>query len=303
MSTVVPLIRGSTGLNTKDDPVRIAYSPQSGISDLAVAVNVSISPSGRIDRRKGKTSRISLDSLSLFCNGGECVFVHDSGLYLLETNFSYRLLKALSFNNRVAYVQVGNRIYFTNTYDLGYVENGIAYDWEKTTNYVGPTTQKIYTGPFPGNHLAYHGGRIYISTANILWWSEYSSHSWFDMARNFIPFNTHIRMIKPVRSGVFVSTSRAIYFLHGLVPSDFVQAKIVNYPALEWSDAIDYVDGIDIHESGISGPCALWVTPEGAMLGGPDGNVINLNKQKVVYPEGTRGTSLLMGLNFIHTVE
>jgi hypothetical protein len=303
MSKTVPLLRGSTGINTVNDPVRIEYSSKSGISDLAVGVNVTISPSNRISRRKGKTLKVPLGSHSLFCDGGECVFVYSSGLYLLETNFSYRLLRSLSSSDRVAFTQVGDRIYFTNDKDLGYVEAGIACTWSKTTDYIGPITQKIFTGPFAGNHLAYHGGRIYISTNNILWYSEYAAHDWYDMARSFIPFNTHIRMIKPVEGGLFVSTSKRIYFLEGLVPGEFIQRKRTSYPALEWSDAIDYIDGTDIPELEVGGLCALWVTREGAMLGTPEGMVINLNKKKVVYPHGTKGSSLLRGLNFIHTIE
>jgi hypothetical protein len=203
----------------------------------------------------------------------------------------------------MAYAQVGDRIYFTNNQDLGYVEAGIACTWAKTTDYVGPATQKNLTGPFAGNHLAYHGGRIYIAKGDFLWYSEYAAHNWYDMARNFIPFNTPIRMVKPVMGGLFVSTSKAIYFLEGLVPGDFVQRKLTTYPALEWSDAIDYVDGTDIPELEIDGPCALWGTPEGAMLGTPTGNVMNLNKNKVIYPHGTKGASLLRGLNFIHTIK
>jgi hypothetical protein len=303
MAKTIPHIRGSSGLNTVDDPVRIRYNSKSGISDLAVAVNVTISPSNRINRRKGKTLKVPLNSHSLFCDGGECVFVYDSGIYLLETNFSYRLLRSLSSSDHMAYAQIGDRIYFTNNQDLGYVEAGIAYTWAKTTNYVGPVTQKILAGPFAGNHLAYHGGRVYNAKGNILWYSEYAAHDWYDMARNFIPFNTRIRLIKPVTNGLFVSTSKAIYFLEGLVPGNFTQRKLTTYPALEWSDAIDYLDGTDVSGLEISGPCALWSTQEGAMLGTPEGSVVNFNKKKVIYPQGTKGASLLRGLNFIHTIE
>ena len=298
----ISLMRGSTGLNTVDDPTRIAYS-KSGISDLAEAVNIDLSVSGRINRRAGKTLKAPIKAHSLFCDGGDCVFVHDAGLYLLGNDYSYRLLKTLSADDRMAYVQVGNRIYFTNNRDKGYVEEGKAYEWEKTTDYVGPTTQRVLTGPFPGNHLAYHGGRMYISTDNILWYSEYTALDWYDMARNFIPFNTHIRMIRSVEGGLFVSTSKKIYFLEGLTPKDFVLRTKTAYPALEWSDAIDCINGADIPKFQIEGLCILFVTPEGAVMGTPAGNIFNLNKKKVVYPKGIKGCSLLKGLNFIHTIE
>jgi len=303
MAKSKPLLRGSTGLNTVDDPTRINYSSKSGISDLAVAVNVSLSPSGRINRRTGKTLKIALASHSLFCDGGDGVFVHDSKLYLLETDFSYRLLCGLSNNNSMAYTQIEDRIYYTNNQDLGFVEGGIRYSWEKTTAYVGPTTQRTFTGPFAGNHLAYHGGRAYIAKGPILWWSELGAMDWFDMARNFVQYGTNIRMVKPVSDGLYVSTEREIYLLAGLVPHEFTQEKVTNFPALEWSDAIDYVSGSDVPGFQISAPCALWTTTEGAMAGCPGGLVVNLNKKKVVYPQGTIGRSLLRGLNFIHTIE
>ena len=299
----VPLLRGSTGIDTVNDPTRIKYSPESGVSDLAVAVNVTLSPSGRVNRRTGKTLRIPLDSHSLFCDGGECVFVYNKGLYLLETDFSYRLLCTLSTNDLIAYTQIENRIYYTNNQDLGYIEDGIRYAWEKTTDYVGPTTQRTFTGPFVGNHLAYHGGRAYIAKGPVLWWSEYGALTWFDMARSFAQYGTNIRMVKHVEDGLYVSTEKEIYFLAGLVPHEFEQKKVRTYPALEWSDAIDYVDGSDIPGFEVNEPCALWSTTKGAMLGCPGRIVINLNKKKVVYPKGTRGRSLLRGLNFIHTVE
>jgi hypothetical protein len=303
LATERKFFRASTGLNIVLDPVRIDYDWREGVSDLAAAINVTISPSGRINRRKGKTLKVPLDSHSLFCDGGECVFVYDSGLYLLETNFFYRLLRSLSSNDRMAYTQVGDRIYFTNNQDLGYVENGIACTWAKTTDYVGPVTQKIFTGPFPGNHLAFRDGRIYITTGNIVWYSEFQALDWFDMHWNRLHFNTHVRMVKPVFGGIYISSSRAIYFFSGPSAPEFGQKKVTSYPALEWSDAIDYLDGTDVPEMEINGLCVLWGTPEGAMLGTPDGNVINLNKKKVIYPHGTKGASLLRGLNFIHTIE
>jgi hypothetical protein len=303
MSKELPLLRGSSGLNTVDDPTRIRYNSKSGISDLGVAINVTLSPSGRINRRTGKTLRVPLNSHSLFCDGGECIFVHDSKLYLLETNFNYRLLCNLSNNNRMSGVQVGGRIYYTNNQDRGYVESGIRYAWEKTTDYVGPVTQRVITGPFAGDHLAFRDGRMYISTDTVVWYSEYQAINWFDMHRNNIQFNTRIRMVKPVSGGLFISSSRAIYFFSGETAPQFGKRQVTSYPALEWSDAIDYVDGTDISNLEISGLCALWTTREGAMLGTPEGGIINLNKKKVVYPHGTKGASLLRGLNFIHTIE
>lgn len=304
MATQRKLLSGSTGLNTTDDRVRIDYDWRTGVSDLAVALNVTIAPSGRINRRRGKTLKKSISNPhSLFCDGGEALFVASSTLYLLGTDFNYRSLASLTSNDYMAYAQVKNRIYYTNDTDLGYVEDGVAYAWEKSTDYVGVTKQRILSGPFAGNHLGWHGGRMYIAKDKALWWSEYMAVDWYDMARNFVQFMSPIRMIKPVKGGMYVSDCKEIFFLKGLVPHQFEKDTVANYPALEWSDAIGYVDGSNFTNLNLDGPCAMWITREGAMVGSPEGRVVNLNKKKVVYPEGTRGRSVIRGLNFIHTIE
>lgn len=304
MSTRRAYIKSCTGLNTVKDRVRIDYDWRTGVSDLAVAMNIRITPDGRPCRREGKTLLKAISNPhSLFCDGGEALFVASSTLYLLGTDFNYTSIASLTSNDYMAYAQVHNRIYYTNGIDLGYVEDGIAYDWEKTTDYVGPTTQRGLSGPFAGSHLGWHGGRMYISKDTALWWSNYLAIDWYDMARNFAQFGTPIRMIKPVDGGLYLSTCKEIIFLKGSVPGEFKKDTVADYPALEWSDAIGYIDGQNFIGLGLSGPCAMWTTREGAMVGSPEGKVINLNKKKVLYPEGTSGRSLIKGLNFIHTIE
>ena len=298
-------MRGSTGLNTVADPVRVNYDPETGVTDLGVAVNVVVTPTGRVGRRAGYEQQVDLNVHSLFCDGGECLFVSGTSLYLLETDYSYRVLRDnLTLDRRMAYVQIGNKIYFTNRHDLGYVQDGVAYIWAKATDYVGSTTQRVFEGPFPGGHLAYHGGRMYIAKGKILWHSEYLAVDWYDMVRNWVAFSDKIRMVKSVKDGLFVSTDKEICFLEGLAPKNYVFWKLTTYPAYEWSDAIDYLDGSDVQGLDASGLCALWSTPEGAMIGFPDGRVKNLNKNKVIYPSnGIRGASLLKGYDLIHTIE
>ncbi len=81
-----------------------------------------------------------------------------------------------------------------------------------------------------------------------------------------------------------------------------MQERVATYPAYEWSDCIEYVEGMEI---GLDTPglCALWHSPEGAILGTPSGQLINMNKSKVVYPQsGSYGASVIRGYDFIHTI-
>lgn len=304
MSNRRSVIRGTNGLNTVVDPVRLEYDWRTGISDLAVAVNIYVDEANRPNRRDGRNLKLSCDGHSIFCDGGDCIFVDDSSLYLLGSDLTTKtLLRSLNTDARMSCVQVGARIYYTNSLDFGYIEDGVSNTWAKTTDYVGPTSRKHLEGPFAGNHLAFRDGRMYISKVNVLWYSEYLAVDWYRKARNFLYFNSHIRMVKPVTGGLYVSTENRIYFLHGETVAKFRKDPVTPYPALEWSDCIEYVDGKHFPDLGFSGLCALWATTEGAMIGSPDGRVANLNRDKVIYPKGTKGASLLKGLHFIHTLE
>ena len=289
---VFPLLRGASGLNTRIDPARLQDA--NGVSELAEAVNVDISPSNRINRRKGYAKVCSLPTHSLYATGSkkEALFVSDYGLYLLSGDFSYRLLATLKSNERMDFCKVGEKIYYVNGTDFGYILDGVRFPWKKEHDYVGPTTQKVMSGPFTGNHIEYHYGRIYVSREDVIWYSEWNALSWFDMARNFIPFDSKVRMIKSVNAGIFVSTEKGIYFLQGKVPKDFVLNKVYNYPALEWSCSINYLDN-----------SVFWITKNGLMEGKEDGSVKELNRVKVIYPEGNKGACLIRDIDIVHTLD
>lgn len=106
-------------------------------------------------------------------------------------------------------------------------------------------------------------------------------------------------MVKQVAGGVYVSTERDTFFVTGGKPNEFQQRHVANFPALEWADAIEYVDGGALGFD--PGLCVLWVSTEGAILGTPGGQIFNLTKEKIIYPEDVKtGFGCLMGYNFIH---
>jgi len=308
MQEPILLFAGSVGLNTVVDPTRISFDPDTGISDLGVAVNITLDQTGYISRRPGYTQVESSNAHSLFCDKHDCLFISGDSLYRLLPNYSTELLRSgLNQGRRMAYTQVNADIYYTNEVDLGIIrESGVSEAWE-ASSYVGPTTNKVFDGPRPGRHLAFFAGRIFVFEEDVLWWSEPYAYSWFDRGRSFIQFPTNGRMIKPVEAGLFVSDSEKTYFLSGRDPQQFKVSVVSNYPVVEWSDAIDYVDALEagLNDLGIpdTGLCALWASFEGACLGTSSGAFINLNKKKVIYPEyGNKGAGLLKGYNYIHNI-
>lgn len=298
------LFTASTGLNTVTDPTRINFDPETGISDLGVAVNVTVDQTGWISRREGYTKVGDLNTHSLYSDGTMCIFVADSVLYRLMPNYSVVVLTTLQSNAKMAYAWVNFDFYYTNGTDLGIVTSfGVHEAWEANP-YVGPTTNKVFDGPRSGNHLACFAGRVFVSEEEVLWWSEPYAYSYFDRTRSHILFPSKVTMIVPVDAGIFISDTEQTYFLQGTDPKDFSLKVVSPYPAVEWSNAYDKVATWEIGLENLDpGLCAMWASLEGACLGTSAGVFMNLNKKKVIYPEvGTYGAGLLKGYHFIHSI-
>jgi len=297
----VTLLHGCTGLNTVVDPVRLPYDSKAGVSDLGVAVNIRIDETGRVSRVDGFSSVDTGSYHSLFCDGGDCFVGKGTALYQVGMDLSVTGVRSGLSGDRITYAQSGNRTYYSNGTQNGYIESGISRPWNKD-DYLGPDSAKYFSAAPVGNHLAFAFSRMFVSEDDVLWWSEPFRNGLFNKAINFVRFSTKILMLKPVASGCFISDEKRTYFLRGTDPHQFIQEIVANYPAYEWSDAIDYVDGMEIGLDS-SGLCAFWSSPEGAILGTANGQIVNMNKAKIIYPEdGQSGASLIRGYEFIHTI-
>ncbi len=306
MGSPVTIFSGTTGLNTVVDPVRLSFDTQTGVSELATATNITVDQTGRPGRRTGYTKKQDGVFHSLFCDGGDCLVIkdgaNDAAIYQVATDMSLTgvrsgMIKAA----RVAFAQVIDRTYYCNGYEKGFVEGGISNPWVKT-EYVGPETTRSFSEVPVGHHLAFAFARIFVAQAKVVYWTEPFQYGLFDMARSYWRFKTNVRMIKPVASGLFISDEKDTWFYRGTNPFEAVPVKVASYPAAEWSEAIEYVEGM---EAGIQEPglCALWASREGACLGTASGSFINLNKDKIIYPDTVQqGVGLIRGYNFIHGV-
>ena len=291
---------GATGLNTVDDPVRIAFQ-EGGLTDLQVAINISIDQSLRINRRSG-VQRLQTGSYhSLFCDGGDCFVIRGGSLYQVTSEDSLIGVRSgLTEDQRMDFKQVGDRTYYCNGYERGFIYNSVSYAWNLGT-YTGIETNRQFSAPPTGTHLATHNGKMYIAEGNVLWRSELFNFDIYDKAEYPVKFSNNIIMIQPVATGIFISTETKTYFLKDADQVGFIQMEVAQFPAIEWSNTVEKVDATDIGlEGGLS---ALWASKEGAIIGFPTGQIFNLNKNKVVYPgDATTGFGCLKGYNFIHGV-
>jgi len=293
------IFSGTSGLNTVDDPARLPKG------DVAEMVNMRVDQSGRPSKRTGLTLVESGAFHSLYSDGGDCFVAKDrttdTAIYQVAADGTITGIRSdLTLGARISFKQAGVKTYYTNGVQTGIIDGGNSGIWEVGT-YHGVTTDRDFTIPVNMIHLETHAGRMYASSGPTLWWSELFRFDLFDQARSLVQFNSDIRMIKAVAGGLYVSTEKNTYFLSGSKPAEFGMIKVASFPAAEWSGSIEYVDGGDLGFD--PGLCALWASTEGAILGTPGGQIINLTKPKIIYPEGVNtGFGCLMGYNFIHGV-
>ena len=144
---------------------------------------------------------------------------------------------------------------------------------------------------------------MFIAKGPAVWWSEYLGPHLYNLAKNYWKLASDCLMVKRVADGMFVSDESKTWFYKGKNPNKVEDIiKVADFPAFEWSEAIDYVEGLDI---GLKEPgaCAMWASPEGAILGTPSGMIVNMNKETIIYPERCgQGAGLIRGYNFIHTL-
>ena len=294
----IPVFRKALGLNNVSDPTRLKYDFESGATELAVAYNVDIDSSGRIAMRRGLTATSRTESShSIFCDGGECLFICGTSLYRLNPDYSRTGVRSgMTAGNKCRYVQIAGRIYYSNQVEIGYVLNGVSYVWQAET-YIGPTTHRRFSNPVVGKFLEFLSSRIYVSKDNILWYSEPFAYGWFDLASNFVPFGSIIRMVRSVKTGLYVGTEREVVFIGGAEPKQFTYEIVSNSPVVEGTDV--KLSGAWFEDGKVTGQLAMWTAQDGIYVGMPDGQVRNITKEKIVYPGAFEGCAVIKNNKYV----
>lgn len=305
----ITIFSGSSGLNTVSDEVRLPTDPNTGLCDLAQAVNVRVDINGRVTRRTGFVRKQTGEFHSVFCRRADCYvakeFPGDCSILRVASDLSLVGVRSgLAKNRRISWAQDDDNavIYYANGIQNGIIVAGVSSPWPNlsTASTIEPTFRHFSPAPV-GHRISLVHGRMLIATTEALYYSEPWNYGKYDLGGAYLAHPV-VRMIKEVDAGVFISTDKETIFYRGIDLAEASPVTVADYPALEWSEAEDYVEGAEI---GLEpGKCALWASPEGLCAGTAAGTFHNLTKNKVVYPEAvSRGASLLHGYNLIHCMQ
>jgi hypothetical protein len=84
-----------------------------------------------------------------------------------------------------------------------------------------------------GQILEFYNSRLYAALACNLFFSDATIPTQMDKRKNAIAFPSRITMVKAVDDGIYISDSNSVYFMHGSDPSNFVERKVLDVPAVE----------------------------------------------------------------------
>ena len=309
MSQLINIFRGGSGLNTKIDPTRIRFDPETGISDLAACVNCDIDDTGRISLRDGFAVTARTEAWhSLFSCGAYGLGVTGNALAVIEPDMSKTNIRNVTVDAKMSYVRDTDGkqdvIYYANGHEKGRVINKISYSWPVGT-YVGPETRKTFYEAPVGHLLEIRNLRMFIAVDNILWYSEPGAYNLYRLASNYFAFSSRIRMIQAVAGGLWISDNESVYFLGGeIVPTAMempIQVKKTDFPAFEGSAVKAPASQIGI-ENLLTGLVVVFAGPESICIGSIDGELIEFTRSKIDLPMGLSGAGLYKNGKYIVTI-
>jgi len=284
------LFNNTTGLKTVADPTRLPFDPAKGNQALAACKNIDIDDTGRISRRKGTDEKVSGDYHSGFSCGNYALCITGDALSVFEpSDYSVTAIRQITPGLRMSYVKVADKIYYTNTVEVGYVKDRVSYSWTAPT-YVGHATVKNYSNPPAGHIITFFNGQIYIAINNYFYCSELNSRNWFEMAEGYYSESSRIRMIAPVDGGLFVSNGTEILFYGGTNSKDLSRKVVADYPAIEGAYVPLMMSQVGNLEMGYK--AVLIASERGICLGLSDGSLNNLTEDTISYPSANFGSCI-----------
>ena len=309
MGKPISIFHGSSGINTKLDPVRLRFDAKNSISELAAAADVIIDDSGRIVRRDGTTATTRTENWkNLFGCGAYALGTKGNALCVLEADMSYTAIRNITEGARMSYVRTSDGkqdvIFYCNDYENGLIKNKVSYSWPLITPVGATTIKEFYFAP-TGHLLSIRNGRMFIAVDNILYYSEPNTYHAYRLAANYFGFQSRIKMVENVIGGLWISDSEAIYFYGGdIFPARLempLQNQVADYSAREGTPVKVPASRIGIDN--LSGIVVVFTTDEGICVGSADGQLINLTERKIDIPSGLTGAGFYKDGKYICTLD
>lgn len=148
-----------------------------------------------------------------------------------------------------------------------------------------------------GRVVGFFGGRTVVASGPHIFYSDPFEFELFDRRSGFLSFDSDVTLFAPVKSGVFVGTTKEIVFLAGGELSTAEQIPVVGYGAV--LGTLSYVDGAQLLKGEEQGDVPVWMSARGVCAGLPDGSFANLTGSRYQVVPAAQGAGLFKVRNGI----
>lgn len=145
--------------------------------------------------------------------------------------------------------------------------------------------QRAFLAPLPaGDQVAFFNGRLLSASGSILNYSDVYDFGLYNPAKNWIRLPDEIRVVAPCENGVFIGTTRVVYWYAGTdiasaevferIPASSVRGTVFNHP---------------------NGVAVGWMSSDGMLIGTPDGAVVSRHRENGFRPpEAEYGSAFVL---------
>ncbi len=289
---------------------------------VRAANNVDIDDSGMLHSRVGiLQSILSGNCHSLWSDGKSLgFFVKDNNLYQIDSIYrsgstwyiSYTSVLTDLGESKLQYIPVGDKIFFSNLYKSGYIEDSEAHSFpEPDHSKLENTFKTRMVGGYP---IEYFNSRLYVVQDEIIFFSDAANPMITDTRKNFMIPGGAVKMMVGVKDGMYISHGNKITFLRYLGESKFGDTTLAT-PDFDFIPMLDVsvVPGSSIvlerimlgGKAGIGsrdafGRAAVFATEIGIFMGLPGGHLYDCTSSHYAVSDIEDGTAMIRWNNGYH---
>lgn len=160
-----------------------------------------------------------------------------------------------------------------------------------------PLATQFLGAPPLGSIMSFQGGSLLVAVGNKLHYSEAFAPELFDR-RKYYPFSSKITILFSIEEGTHVGTEDGHYWMGGQSPDKYGSDLRATYGAIPGT--------LDICPSSLFGKektedyVGLWASKEGIVMATQDGQVINMTRDRFLYPVQEFGSGVMRKMNGVN---
>lgn len=273
--------------------------------ELERARNVDLNDAGQFRRRRGYTKVAEGNFHSLFTSHDGAVYgVRNGALGIIRPDWSFEQIWGGGGSDPIAYVQVGDDIYFSSATVSGIIDAGdTVSDWGaqvapgewlspviNPTDTLAPVAGKLISAPPMATALAYFNGRIYLASGKTVWATELYLYRYIDKTRNYMQFESEVTALGAVTDGLYVGTKSELWFLSGRL-GEMRRVRTIDQGVLPGS-MLDVPSHLVATQQAVTKNVLLVMTKGGLCVCQDGGNVYNITQPQVLFPDADSAAAM-----------